>query len=407
MSTFIRRPIGERSYRREDIPQKSNIFWQKFSRIIIYLILFFVLFAIFIYVLPRAEITIVTEKREISGSVGVTLDTTVSENETKPGVIPALHFTKQFSIEESFSTTGSLDIGNRARGSATFSNRTGIDWPLLSDHRIRGGENKLYRVFADIQIPKATVSPDGEIVPGSIEVALEAEFGGEAYNLPQGKILALLTVPPEKQDRIFGYVSQDISGGTSQVVQSVSREDASGAELKLITKARKQALEEFSEKFGDGYVLSDSLVFSVRVATSTKPSVNEPGTEVAVSLNAEFGGIAVKKKFIEEAIAEELSRKGPLAEGEALLPDVAYELAVIAPLNEGAYAAKATLQFKGFAAPSLPVEEITLAILGEKERTARLYVLSQKGVRDVHFNYSWNLLRSIPDNPKKVLVKIQ
>ena len=148
-------------------------------------------------------------------------------------------------------------------------------------------------------------------------------------------------------------------------------------------------------------------MFVARITTSTVPAVSEPAEEFKIALRAEFGGIAVKGKWVEEAIANEMKTKNPPRNDEMLSPDVTYVLKNVSALDEAGYAAKTVIEYRGSVIPQLPLDELKSQILGKKENKARLFLLSQRGVKDVQFDYQWNLLLAIPDNPKKVILSVQ
>lgn len=411
-NTFVRRQISEsphgraRKYRIQLANVLKSPLAQRASKIAIGLICVFIILSVAAYTIPTAEVVLIPETRVASGVLPITFDSTATDTDRK-GSVGALHVKKTVSLERSVPTTGSIDIGTKARGSVMFTNRTGVGFPLLSDQRIRGGDTQYYTVVSDIVIPGATVSPEGDVIPGTVEAEVEAVSGGDRYALPEGRVIALMTVPPEKQDKIFGYVSKAISGGTSQIVRSVSDTDVQRAIEELLQSAKQDVRQEFQGRFGQDVVMSDNLLFFVNLSTSTVPAVSEPASDVLVKCSADVVGVAFQKKTLEEAIVAAIKATTKLDSSEQLFPEVGYQVEQPVQGDEQAYTVKAIVSYSGSIIPLLPIDSLSNKLLGMPENKVRQLLLSQKGVRDVHITQRWNLFSTFPTNPNKIHIKAE
>ncbi len=403
---FVRKQIGEPRFR--DGMSKDagvrKVLLQRLSKAGIVLVLIFVAFSGIAYLAPSVDVVVIPETREVNGVLPVTFDSTADTLTSDR--MRAVHVTKQFRQELTVPTTGSLDIGKKARGYVMFTNRTGIDFPILSDHMIRGGDTMYYTVVADTIIPKASVSPEGEILPGSVEAEVEAVEGGEKTALAAGRIVSLTTVPPERQDKIFGYVSREIKGGSSNIVQSVAEQDVAAALDRLIREFRKTTHQEIAGQYGDAYVVLDELLFASTVASSSIPALLEPAREVTVSLDAEIVGVAVKRQDLENVILEAVTSTAKLEPSERLSSKFDYRVEQPVMTDDKGYGVKSVVTYTVSVVPEFPIEDIVKQVLGMPEHKARQLILSQKRVKDVRIDQHWNLFSTFPSNPKKIHISV-
>jgi len=405
---FVRKRIGEIGSRLESASRGSrgsrNDFLQRLSKLGIIAILAFVVVSGIAYLAPSADIIVIPETRKISGVLPILFDSTVDM--ATPERMSAVHVTKHFRGERTVPTTGSIDIGKKSRGYVMFTNRTGIDFPILTDHLIRGGDMMYYTVVADTVIPKASVSPEGDIVPGTIEVEVEAVDGGAQTALAAGRVVAVTTVPPERQDKIFGYVSRAIKGGSSNVVQSVAERDITTAIEQMIGEFKQTTHRELTERHGDERVVFDELLFASIIATSSIPGVFEPAREVSVSVEAEIVGVTAKRHDVESAILEAAKSSATLEPSERISSTLDYRIEQPIRTDEKGYGVKAVISYTVTVVPELPLEDIVGQLLGMPEHKARQLILSQKGVRDVRINQHWNFFSTFPSNPKKIHISV-
>lgn len=403
---FVRKQIGDsrsRAGRNKDVDTRKALL-ERLSKVGIAAVLMLIVFSCVAYIAPRVDVVIIPETRVVNGVLPITFDSTADS--VSPERMRAVHVTKHFRHDRTVPTTGSIDIGKKARGYVTLTNRTGIDFPLLTDHLIRGGDTMYYTVVVDTIIPRASVSPEGDIVPGTIETEVEAVLGGEKTSLAVGRIIALTTVPPERQDKIFGYVSREIIGGSSNVVQSVAEQDVASAFDQMIREFKQTTHQEIAGQYGDAYVVLDGLLFASTIASSSIPALFEPAREVTVNLEVEIVGVAVKRQDVESVILSAVKSSDKLESSERISSTLDYRIEQPVKTDEKGYGAKALISYAVTVVPELPLEDIAGQLLGLPEHKARQLILSQKGVKDVRIDQNWNLFSTFPSNPKKISISI-
>ncbi len=377
---------------------------QRIAKLLIYFIVFFLIVSFLWYALPRATITIVPKKEEVVGERNVVLDGTATVT-LASSTLPVIHFSKSFQRTKTFPASGSIDIGKKARGTAVFTNKTGLEWPLTPDHDLLGSRNKRYRVLKSVSIPKASVNPEGEIQYGAIELEVEARAGGPDSNLESGNVLLMLSLPENRRDKVFGTVADAIAGGTSNVVRAVVSEDVIRATEQMTTDALQEARIEQSLLLGTNTFVDHALMRLVRTATTSVPALQEPAQEFAFTLDADIVGLAVPREHIARFLVQEDAIRN--RDVQSLDKNsITYSFQNIV-FDKNGYQANANIKYSIFITPELHMENLIQGVLGKKERDARFFLLSQVGVSDVIIDFSWSILRTVPEDRSRVTFQIK
>ncbi len=133
----------------------------------------------------------------------------------------------------------------------------------------------------------------------TIQVAVKAESGGTAGNLPAGSLRAL--------EGIIGLqVSvtnlQPTLGGTNQSVTAPSIEDVNRVRTDLLQSLQDQAAERIDHYYVEGYQLIPGTVKAVNILEEEQvPTPGQAGENFSLRLKVEFSGWVVSGQVLHQA----------------------------------------------------------------------------------------------------------
>lgn len=356
---------------------------------------FYVLF----FLIPRVDITIIPESRVVSFEETIVLTTDENLEVDKVMADKVLKGKKVFvtdSVEDIFETTGEKDIGSRAQGLAMFFNFTGLTQLVFIEDGLETNDGKLFTIKSPLTIPAASVSADGDIVPGEIEASIVALEPGEESNILPQKIF-IQSVSPDKQLKIFAEVTTALQGGTSEVVQVISQTDIDQAQEELKNVLTTIILEKISQNLPDTETYMEETLTFTREDFSSKVDINidDETSEFSYVLDAKTEIIVYQNEDLNDLIKRSLSEK--LNANETFLSDEPKEFEIVNIADDPAGNLLLTLKADWLVSQPIDLEPILTEILGVREADARRIILQTESVADVRFNWNLAIAKRVPN----------
>ena len=157
--------------------------------------------------------------------------------------------TKEVKLKKTFSATGEKQIGKKASGKIKLYNFSNKE--LLVNPKTKIIYNKkVYYPKESVTVPPAKEETSGDLIikkPGTKIIEVEAEKIGEDYNLSTSSKLRIGSLD---EDLYFAKLEGKISGGTSENVKTISKED--------LEKARKEIKKIVLDKIKPNDLVEDS-----------------------------------------------------------------------------------------------------------------------------------------------------
>jgi hypothetical protein len=196
----------------------------------------------FIWILPTAKVTIHLTPKTLTQDINLTLSTTAVAVDQGSSVVPATLVTTSQTGEKTVPTTGKKTIGDPAKGDVTIYNLTSLPKTFTAGTTISSGSLK-FTLDSDTTVASSSTSidPNTQVkttTPGTASVSVTATNIGTGSNLPAG---TQFNIANFGQDSYLGKNSAALTGGTSQDIQVVSKDDQAGA-VKGLTTELLQAL---------------------------------------------------------------------------------------------------------------------------------------------------------------------
>ncbi|TSA45095.1 hypothetical protein D4R51_02540 [bacterium] len=148
-----------------------------------------VVYALVVYILPKATISISIKKTTIPFANTVIVDTNVNAPVMSGNIInlPGQLSVAKNNLSMNFPATGSSTVSTKAGGTLTiYNNYSAQAQILIANTRFESPEGKIFRLTSKITIPGAKIV-SGKMMPSSIDVKVVADQTGPDYNVPSSQ----------------------------------------------------------------------------------------------------------------------------------------------------------------------------------------------------------------------------
>ncbi len=396
---YHRRSLGDGPYGAQAKKNGSSL-----KRTLFLLLVFIFVISLFIYVFPEVDVILVPATQKVENNFDLTLSSRVKKADLENGLAPARKVEVSDSLEKEFPATGEKNVGEKASGEAVFYNQTGLNQPLTPQNDLVTESGQVFHVKTNIVIPKAEVSPEGDIVYGNITVPIVAAEAGSKGNVGPVR-LTIIDLPFIKQSKIYGQVKDKLSGGTDKTVKVVSADDLENAQRKLEEELKPKLRQSLKEKLNQGEVLDEKLARYTDLKTDKIVELGEETETFKMKLSLKLEALVWNKEEIKRLVQEKIA--AGLEGGKRIVPssgDVFEAKVAEVDWDKG----QAKLKIHSVNQVTLPVdlEALKQKIKGLKEYEARRLLLAEPSIRDVRFKFHYSLTSRIPKNSNRINIKL-
>lgn len=357
------------------------------------------------FVLPRAQIVIDPKKETVQFETDITADRNTDSIILSDNSIPGQVFQIEMEDSKKFPTTGEKDIEEKAKGTIIVYNQySSSDQTLVKTTRFLSDEGKIFRLTETTVIPGATIE-EGEIIPSTKEVDVEADEAGEAYNIGPSnfKIPGFEGTP--KYTAFYGRSIDPMAGGAKGKMRVATEDDIEGAMEIVSVELKNKVQEQFDKKIPDDLkLLKDSQILEVTESESSLEA-DQPGKEFLITIKAKAWGLAFRENDIFSLIEESISDK--ISENKILLSSsikIDYGETEI-DLARG----KATFSCKIEADAAWKINEQVIKdkLAGKDEIEVRKYLSSLSEIEGAKVIFWPFWVKRIPRNENKIKITIE
>ncbi|TFG35364.1 MAG: hypothetical protein E4H47_01620 [Parcubacteria group bacterium] len=236
--------------------------------------------------LAKATITIWPKTQDVNVATKLTVDKGVGSLNFIEKIIPGEIFEKEKVVTETISSTGEIGKEDKAEGIIKvyneYSDSTQI---LIVNTRFVSTNGKVFRSAARVVVPGFTYDDKNKMVPGSIDIKVIADQAGPDYNIAPSTFSIPGFAGSEKYTKFYGKSLQPMTGGSSEKVSQVTKEDLDNAKIALSKRAKQEceslSIEELKMKETDEdpakrYLFSEDAIQTDVIETF---SLATPGME--------------------------------------------------------------------------------------------------------------------------------
>lgn len=267
--------LGRRS--KESSP--SLLRWLKIGLVVVVLGALGLL--LFLEFVPRSVVTLVLATEPLTQTVTITAETDQPTVDTATARIPARLLETDLASEQSVPATGKKQVGNKATGTLNLLNYWDSNAQnLAAGTTVRVQDGTIFLSTAAATIPGATTTlREGKVVttPGKTTVTIEAEQSGTDANGKSGTF-TIPSLPPIRQDKIYGEAVASTSGGTSKEVTIVTQADRDGVKNLVLEELTKAAAAKFGPEAGSDRLLTGAIAVEITNEDYSKNSDDQADT---------------------------------------------------------------------------------------------------------------------------------
>ncbi len=151
--------------------------------------------------------------------------------------------------------TGVKVISKSATGIATIYNSySSAPQNLVSGTRLETKDGKIYKIEKPVIVPGTTVV-GGKVIPGSINISVRASSSGANYNIPPSDFTIPGFAGNPKYLKIYAKSKEDITGGFSGEIKTVTQSDLQEARSKLKNAIGQKLTKDAFTQVPKGFLL--------------------------------------------------------------------------------------------------------------------------------------------------------
>lgn len=352
---------------------------------------------------PKALVTLAVPSEDLKKEVKVLMSNKITQADIQQSVFPATLIEAEKESSQKFAATGKKNIGEKTKGTITVYNAWESSARKFSAGTKFSSSSKVFLAINDFTVPGSAIR-EGNLVPGSVSVQIEAEKPGEEYNIKAGRF-TILGLPSAQQEKIYGSSSGDFSGGYAKEVQVVSQTDYDNGKKTLQDKLTAEVDQEMRTQ-AQGQKMLDKAVITPEPEITTSSKVDEEAKEFEMKLKlkkqAMVFNFANYREFLTQILAKQVpsDKMVAIANDEdigAMVQNTAFDKGEMEMTNN--VAAKI--------AAKISADKIKTDILGKGKGEADKYLKSQEGVSAAEIRFSPSWWPKIPILSRNLTVQIK
>lgn len=258
---------------------------------------------LFWWFFQKAKIVVFVTPKRFEEQMQITFNSNGEFDKTS-GNIPAKIITDEVTGEKVKATSGTKLIGNKAIGNIQIANGNGTFINLASGTVLTSSSGFKF-------VTNSTASVSGQILPGSpgtANIDVTAADIGAQYNLAKGEIFS---VGNYSKALVAGTSTADFSGGSSQEISAVSRDDQTNLEAELTTELSQNAKNNILAKITSDQIFVNELAGLDTKTANFDHKVGDQADSLKLSLTLNVTGIAADRAKLLEYAKDVLKDKTP------------------------------------------------------------------------------------------------
>ncbi len=356
-------------------------------------------------VLPKANITIVTDTSTNVSNFAFTASTVAKDLDLEKAVVPAQLKEIKKTDTEKTTASGKKDNGTKASGTITIKNCEDSSSRSVAAGTVFTASGKNFVSTEVASVPAGTFSGGGSnCTSGTVNVPVTAAENGDSYNVAA----ATYTTQSTALSGNFRLNGSAMSGGTSKIVTVVSQEDIDTAAAKMKGRLDAEARSNLvSQLKADGYKgLLETVVIGSPAITAA-PALNEEATgEVTVTSVTTYTILGVKSDYLGQLIKKNIASKID-TKTQSILDDGLDQAVIRQTAVKSPQEVQLSIQTLVVAGPQLDANAIKDEIKGKKRGDTEKTIKNKTGVKEVTVTYSPFWVYATPKSTEKITVTIE
>ena len=355
------------------------------------------------FIMPKADIKIVAEKKSFNLANVIVVDKTLRSVDALNLKIPGQVFTEKKNITLTFEANGKKQVHKKSSGKVTLYNAySSVKQVLVSSTRLQTPDGKTFRLTKTITVPGAKIE-DGKIVPSSIETEVTADVAGVEYNIGP---IARFTIPGLKgTPRYSSFYAESktaFSGGyVGELAYPIDSDIKKGKDA-VLSALEGNAKNILLQKIPSDFKVVDGSVSFSLVKQTVNGDVDDRGF-FSIYAEGEASAMAFKENDLRSIFQIKME--------EAYGTDFEIRDQVLTYLNAtpdiSSGKLRLSLDFKAQLSRQVKVEELRSKILGKSEAELKALLVSFSGLDSAQISLWPFWVRSVPSKESKVNIMVE
>ncbi|PSO43678.1 hypothetical protein BRC20_00600 [Candidatus Saccharibacteria bacterium QS_8_54_8] len=378
--------------------------FERFKKYLLIGIVLLLLLAVFLwwalFLAPKATIRIQGVTREVSAEEDITLDPKAETSEADERRLAATPHQEGRTLSKTFQPSGTTTVGDKASGEVTITNdcyETESTTTVEKGTAItsQGG----YVFVNDVAFDIAPASVDqGSCQSSQVTVSVTADQIGSQYNIDPTSF----TVEgfPSGSNGINGQSEEQMTGGSSEEVPTVTESDIQTARQQLLNQERETVKKTLRNQFDDShYIVDASFRKNITKATSEPAPGEEVEGKARLILQVTYTLLGVQQSDLEALLAhiyrQQVEKGQELGVIDNGLEDVQLQRNQEA---RGSYFVRAS----GVLGPDISTDELKNQIAGKSYSQTIEFIEAKPNVTTAKVNLSPLWVGSVPQDHGKI-----
>lgn len=338
------------------------------------------------WIAPRATIAIEAQTSRVDTVFEFTADTAAEADDFDKNIFKAETAKISRTITESFTPTGTKNVGEKASGTITVRNcdyPEGFTLPGGTRFEANGLQFESLEAIAvgSFSGPASFCDLEGN-ESGKGTGNIRAISAGDQFNLAPTGFAITSNNPGGNVDA----VGSQMSGGTTKEVKVVAQKDVDTARQKLESADHGEVLGELKTQFGEETVSIDETYDVVLSDIKSQPAVGEEATSANITATANFTVMGIARETLTKAVED--FQRAKIEGGNQSIYTNGMDQLVFTVLSQSKAKAEIRLRTEGFIGPELDTQQLAQDVTGQRYSEVIETVKSRPGVIDVRVDFS-------------------
>lgn len=260
-------------------------------------------FVAYEYFFHKVMLKVYVQSKDLDKKFELTLPVS---NDAQSSETSLIKYVSKLNFSDEKNTTGSREIGEKAKGEVTVHNFDNSERTLERGTEIKY-KDLIFTLDTDAKVASSSgITSDGTKQSGKATVEVTASEIGEEYNVAKG---TQFSVDSLAQSLFVAIANETFTGGSKKKVSTVSKADLDSLELAVEKKAKDESSKVLGAKISNDEVLISDLS-EVDIADSTySKELGEEASKVGIEASSEITYYTINKKHLLKTLQEELGKE--------------------------------------------------------------------------------------------------
>lgn len=377
-------------------------------KILIFLLVFLIpLGYLCFFVLPKAKVKIVPKTETFAKDFEIVINAKADKTDLEKRILKGIVQTKEEDISnKKIDVRGEKEVGEKAQGTASIFNKYSSKTQVLPQGTrfvvTKGG--LVFLSLEDAEVTGASVE-GGTTNPGRGTVKVEAEKGGEEYNIKSG-VFNITSLSAEKQTTIWGESSAEFTGGKSKKIKAIFDDDIKRAKDDLKNEGEKRAVEEIKKNIADNQMFFETVKSTEIVSAETDAKKDQEASTFSITGKTRTKTVICEKRDLESTVFKALEQEigaQKMVVDKTLNEGINYEIKEYNTKED-----RVILKIKATKAiaEKFDVNTLRKEILGLDKPKAEEKLLQNSQIRVVEAEFWPIWVKTVPKNSQKIEITI-